>query len=89
MVMSVSCINVERDAVECLMPKYCQSIKKYAKKYFNLKEKFLIQLLKGKLNYKQTCQQLNLIKQKSPNPNNKLRLKYQNGKFRVLNLEQA
>ena len=85
----VNFINAERDAAECLMPKSCQNIKKFAKKYFNPKEKFLIQLLKGKLNYKQTCQRLNSIKQKSPNRNNKLRLKYQNGKFRVLNLEQA
>lgn len=91
MVMLDNYFNAERDVAECLMPKSCLNIKKSAKKYFSPKEKFLIQLLKDKLNYKEIYQQqqINLTKPKNLNPSNKQKIKFQNGKFKVLNLELA
>lgn len=91
MVMSENYFNAERDVAECLMLKSCLNMKKSVKKYFSPKEKFLIQLLKDKLNYKEIYQQqqINLTKPKNLNPSNKQKIKYQNGKSKVLNLELA
>ena len=83
-------MNVKKAAVECLMPKLKQNIRKYVKKYFNLKEKYLILLHKDNYNNKGLIKLkhlINLIKLKNLKANLKQKIKYRNGNCRALNSE--
>lgn len=83
-------LNVKKVVEECLMPKLKQNIKKYVKKYFNLKEKYLILLPKDNFNNKGSIKLkhlISLIKLKNLKANLKQKIKYRNGNYKALNFE--
>jgi hypothetical protein len=84
-----SLYSVQKDVAETLVPKQFKSMRKFVKKYFKRKERYLMLQLKEHLKYRisRHLHQLILLHSKQNRKNQKKQPKFQNGNYKVKHLE--